>query len=212
MARGLRLLRHAGLLAPGRAHRVLGPRNHDGTISTRRARRQVRHRRPVHHEGAGGQATVFIVGAYGPGVATGLSIRYGNGSQYTSDVFQTELRFLGAVPSPSFVHGSEGSDCGERVILTLKEQLRWVRTFPALEAAGVPRRAGAAWPYAGREGGVCAGCHSDLCPMAARTQRPAARHVRRCRHDTRFDAPIAQRPDSESMRIWGFHEGRIYPL
>ncbi|MFB1481692.1 hypothetical protein [Corallococcus sp. RDP092CA] len=33
-ARCLRLMREAGLLAPGRARRVLGPRNHDGTIIT----------------------------------------------------------------------------------------------------------------------------------------------------------------------------------
>jgi putative transposase len=34
MARCLRLMREAGLLAPGRARRVLGPRHHDGTITT----------------------------------------------------------------------------------------------------------------------------------------------------------------------------------
>ncbi len=33
-ARCLRLMREAGLLAPGRSRRVLGPRNHDGTITT----------------------------------------------------------------------------------------------------------------------------------------------------------------------------------
>ncbi len=32
-ARCLRLMREAGLLASGRARRVLGPRNHDGTIT-----------------------------------------------------------------------------------------------------------------------------------------------------------------------------------
>ncbi|MBU8898518.1 IS3 family transposase [Corallococcus sp. M34] len=35
-ARCLRLMRQAGLLAPGRPRRVLGPRHHDGTIATDR--------------------------------------------------------------------------------------------------------------------------------------------------------------------------------
>lgn len=34
-------------------------------------------------------------GGYGPQVATGLSLRHDHGSQYMSDLFQTELRFLG---------------------------------------------------------------------------------------------------------------------
>jgi putative transposase len=66
-------------------------------------------------------------------VATGLSIRHDNGSQYTSDAFQDELRFLGAEPSPSFVRRPEGNGCAERFIRTLKEQLLWVRTFSTVE-------------------------------------------------------------------------------
>ncbi|WP_370641934.1 integrase core domain-containing protein [Myxococcus sp. AS-1-15] len=71
--------------------------------------------------------------AYGRGVATGLSIRHDNGSQYTSDAFQKELRFLGAESSPSFVRSPEGNGCAERFIRILKEQLLWVRTFATVE-------------------------------------------------------------------------------
>ncbi|CAM4418949.1 IS3 family transposase [Myxococcus xanthus] len=35
-ARGLRLMHEAGLLAPGRTRRLLGPHNHDGSITTDR--------------------------------------------------------------------------------------------------------------------------------------------------------------------------------
>ncbi|CAM4480530.1 hypothetical protein MYXA107069_17910 [Myxococcus xanthus] len=55
-------------------------------------------------------------GAYGQGVASGLAIRHDNGSQYTSDVFQNELRFLGANSSPSFIRSPEGNGCAERFI------------------------------------------------------------------------------------------------
>ena len=41
-------------------------------------------------------------GGYGPGVAAGLSLRHDHGSQYLSDHFQGELRFLGIRSSPSF--------------------------------------------------------------------------------------------------------------
>ncbi|MBU8901079.1 DDE-type integrase/transposase/recombinase, partial [Corallococcus sp. M34] len=73
-------------------------------------------------------------GAYGRGVATGLAIRHDNGSQYTSEAFQHELRFLGASSSPSFVRSPEGNGCAERFIRTLKEQLLWVRSFDTVEA------------------------------------------------------------------------------
>ncbi|WP_163988899.1 integrase core domain-containing protein [Pyxidicoccus caerfyrddinensis] len=72
-------------------------------------------------------------GAYGRGVAAGLSIRHDNGSQYTSDAFQDELRFLGAESSPPFVRSPEGNGCAERFIRTLKEQLLWRRTFATVE-------------------------------------------------------------------------------
>ncbi len=72
-------------------------------------------------------------GAYGRGVAKGLSIRHDSGSQDTSDAFQVELRFLGAESSPSFVRSPEGNGCAERFIRTLKARLLWGRTFATVE-------------------------------------------------------------------------------
>lgn len=72
-------------------------------------------------------------GAFGPKVAAGLRIRHDHGSQYMSDHFQEELRFLGMVSSPAFVRQPEGNGCIERFFRTLKEQLLWVRHFQDLE-------------------------------------------------------------------------------
>jgi transposase InsO family protein len=72
-------------------------------------------------------------GGYGPGVASGLALRHDHGSQYLSDHFQGELRFLGIRSSPSFVATPEGNGCAERFIRTLKEQLLWVRSFETVE-------------------------------------------------------------------------------
>ncbi|NOK08550.1 IS3 family transposase [Corallococcus exercitus] len=141
-ARCLRRMREAGLLAPGRACRVLGPRHHDGRITTDMPDVMWGTDATCTLTTREGQAAVFIAvdhgttecvgihaakvgtrfealepirqgikarfGAYGRGVATGLSIRHDNGSQYTSDAFQNELRFLGADFSPSFVRSPRG--------------------------------------------------------------------------------------------------------
>jgi transposase InsO family protein len=72
-------------------------------------------------------------GAIEANVAAGLTVRHDHGSQYVSDAFQTELKFLGIRPSPSFVRAPEGNGCAERVIRTLKEQLLWVQTFATVE-------------------------------------------------------------------------------
>jgi transposase InsO family protein len=72
-------------------------------------------------------------GGSGPQVATGLSLRHDHGSQYMSDLFQTELRFLGVTSSPAFVRMPEGNGVAERFIRTLKEQLLWVRVFQTVE-------------------------------------------------------------------------------
>jgi transposase InsO family protein len=61
--------------------------------------------------------------------AEGLTIRHDHGSNYLSDDFQRELRFLGMASSPSFVREPEGNGCAERFVRTLKEQLLWVRIF-----------------------------------------------------------------------------------
>lgn len=81
-------------------------------------------------------------GAYGEGVAHGLKLRHDHGSQYMSDIFQTELRFLGIEASPSFVRSPEGNGCIERFNRTIKEQLLWVQTFRNAEEL---RQAIAAW-------------------------------------------------------------------
>ena len=59
--------------------------------------------------------------------ATGLQLRHDHGSQFMSDDFQNEIRFLGIESSPAFVREPEGNGCIERFFKTLKEQLLWVR-------------------------------------------------------------------------------------
>jgi putative transposase len=72
-------------------------------------------------------------GGIGKKVAHGLAIRHDHGSQYMSDAFQTEMRFLGIESSPAFVRAPEGNGCAERFIRTLKENLLWIRTFDTVE-------------------------------------------------------------------------------
>src|SRR5262245_60763148 len=78
-----------------------------------------------------GVATIF--GRYEARAAAGLLARHDHGSQYMSDYFQDELRFLGIESSPAFVREPEGNGVAERFIRTLKEQLLWVRTFETVE-------------------------------------------------------------------------------
>ena len=47
-------------------------------------------------------------GTMAAGVASGLTIRHDHGSQYMSDDFHAELRFLGIVSSPAFVRPARG--------------------------------------------------------------------------------------------------------
>ncbi|MBB5693043.1 transposase InsO family protein [Roseomonas pecuniae] len=72
-------------------------------------------------------------GGFAKGIATGIALRHDHGSQYMSDAFQGELKFLGFESSPAFVRVPEGNGCAERFIRTLKENLLWVRTFDAVE-------------------------------------------------------------------------------
>jgi putative transposase len=72
-------------------------------------------------------------GGFAHGIARGLSVRHDHGSQYMSDAFQAELRFLGIESSPAFVRAPEGNGCAERFIRTLKENLLWVRFFATIE-------------------------------------------------------------------------------
>lgn len=72
-------------------------------------------------------------GTYTAGCAAGLAVRHDHGSQFMSDHYQGELRFLGIASSPAFVRAPEGNGCAERFIRTLKEQLLWVQTFATAE-------------------------------------------------------------------------------
>lgn len=72
-------------------------------------------------------------GDYRAEIAQGLSLRHDHGSQFMSDAFQTELRFLGIASSPAFVREPETNGVSERFVKTLKEQLLWVHTFETIE-------------------------------------------------------------------------------
>jgi transposase InsO family protein len=73
------------------------------------------------------------MGDYDRDVACGLKVRHDHGSQFVSDHYQGELRFLGVESSPAFVREPEGNGCAERFVRTLKEQLLWLRTFETAE-------------------------------------------------------------------------------
>ena len=79
------------------------------------------------------QGVRALFGDYEADIATGLRARHDHGSQYMSDYFQDELKFLGIESSPAFVREPEGNGVAERFIRTLKEQLLWVRTFETVE-------------------------------------------------------------------------------
>ncbi len=166
-ARVLRLMRHAGLLAPTRVGQPHGPKAHDGTIIPERpdAMWGTDATTCLTDEGV---ATIFLavdhftaecVGihaarrgtrfealeplrqgirrhfdGYREDVAAGLALRHDHGSQFMSDHFQTELRFLGIASSPAFVREPEGNGCAERFIRTLKQQLLWIERFDSVEA------------------------------------------------------------------------------
>jgi putative transposase len=74
-----------------------------------------------------------LFGQYESGIAAGLLARHDHGSQYVSDYFQDELKFLAITSSPAFVREPEGNGVAERFIRTLKEQLLWVHTFDTVE-------------------------------------------------------------------------------
>ncbi len=72
-------------------------------------------------------------GGFAQGIAAELALRHDHGSQYMSNDFQKELRFLGIESSPAFVRAPEGNGCAECFIGTLKENLLWVCTFDTVE-------------------------------------------------------------------------------
>ena len=79
------------------------------------------------------QGVRHCFGTFAKDAASGLAVRHDHGSQYMSDAFQDELRFLGIDSSPAFVRAPEGNGCAERFIRTLKENLLWVRHFDTVE-------------------------------------------------------------------------------
>lgn len=78
------------------------------------------------------QAITNVFGEATEKIAEGVTLRHDNGSVYTSEDFQQEIRFYGLTSSPSFVRAPEGNGCAERFIRTLKEQLLWLRFVPTV--------------------------------------------------------------------------------
>lgn len=72
-------------------------------------------------------------GSFGPKAALGLTLRHDHGSQFISEVFQSELKYLGIKSSPSYVREPQGNGIAERFVRFLKENLLWVRSFSTVE-------------------------------------------------------------------------------
>jgi transposase InsO family protein len=70
---------------------------------------------------------------YGEAAAKGLTLRHDHGSQFMSDTFQDELKFLGIRSSPAFVREPQGNGIAERFVRTLKENLLWIKAFDTVE-------------------------------------------------------------------------------
>lgn len=68
-------------------------------------------------------------------IDVGLFLRSDHGSQYDSDDFQKELKFLGIIYSPAFVRSPECNGIIERFYRTLNEQIFDVYDFESLEQA-----------------------------------------------------------------------------
>ena len=79
------------------------------------------------------QGVVDHFGSFNKKVADGLTIRHDNGSQFVSQDYQKELRFLGVKSSPSFVREPQGNGISERFVRTLKENLLWIKYFNTAE-------------------------------------------------------------------------------
>ncbi|PTN33182.1 integrase core domain-containing protein [Desulfonatronum sp. SC1] len=70
---------------------------------------------------------------FGQGVATGLKLRHDHGSQFISEVYQDELKYLGIESSPAYVREPQGNGIAERFVRILKENLLLVRHFYTVE-------------------------------------------------------------------------------
>ena len=122
--RVLRLMREAGLLAPQRQAVPVVDKTHTGRIVTDRPNQMWGIDATATVTRNDGQVTVFA--------ADGFQLRHDHGSQFMSDDFQNEIRFLGIGSSPAFFREPEGNGCIERFFKTLKEQLLWVRHFRSI--------------------------------------------------------------------------------
>jgi putative transposase len=86
---------------------------------------------PVH------QAVQSQFGSLDKGVVldTGLFLRSDHGSQYDSEDFQNELKFLGLAYSPAFVRSPECNGIIERFNRTLQEQVFDLHCFETIDEA-----------------------------------------------------------------------------
>jgi putative transposase len=75
------------------------------------------------------QAVRRVYGSLGKGIAAGLKLRIDNGSQYTSDYFLQQIRYLGIESSFGLVKQPETNGVAERFHRTLKEQVIDGRVF-----------------------------------------------------------------------------------
>jgi putative transposase len=75
------------------------------------------------------QAVKTIYGSLSKGIATGLKLRMDNGSQYTSEYFLQQIKYLGLESSFGLVRQPETNGIEERFQRTLKEQAIDGRTF-----------------------------------------------------------------------------------
>jgi len=75
------------------------------------------------------QAVKRVYGSLGKKVAVGTKLRIDNGSQYTSDYFLQQVRYLGIQDSFGLVRQPETNGVAERFHRTLKEQIFEGRSF-----------------------------------------------------------------------------------
>jgi len=68
---------------------------------------------------------------------TGLSLRSDHGSQYDSNDFQNEMKYLGLKLSPAYVRSPECNGIIERFHRTLQEQIFDIYTFNTIEEAEI---------------------------------------------------------------------------
>jgi putative transposase len=81
------------------------------------------------------QGVVASFGEFSENIADGLLLRADWGTQYTSETFRGEMRFLGGKISHSFVGEPQCNGVAERFIRTLKEECLWLHRFVDLQHA-----------------------------------------------------------------------------